>query len=239
MRAITQLLNYAASNPDTEIRFHARDMLLYVESDASYHSVPKARSRAVGFHYLSDKVDDPATQQPPMNGPINVLCKTIKPVLVSAAECELGGLFLNGQEAVPEHSITLEELGHPQSATPMVTDNSTAMGIANDSIKQKRSKAMDVRFHWIRDRVHQGHFIIHWRRGATNRGDYWTKHHPVKHHVKMRPHVLHTDKSNRYAPLADNPPQPTGKPPPNAGECVLIPYRARAHHLKTAVTSHA
>jgi hypothetical protein len=117
MRAITQLLNYAASNPDAEIRFHASNMLLYVESDASYHSVPKARSRAAGFHYLSNKVNDPATQQPPMNSPINVLCKFFKSVLASAAECELGGLFLNGHEAVPEH-IMLEELGHPQGATP-------------------------------------------------------------------------------------------------------------------------
>jgi hypothetical protein len=201
-------------------------MILYVESDASYHSVPKARSRAAGYHYLSDKVSDPATQQPPMNGPINVMCKIFKAVLASAAECELGGLFINGQEAVPERT-TLDELGHPQDATPMVTDNSTAMGIANDSIKQKRSKAMDMRFYWIRDRVRQGQFIIHWRRGATNRGDYWTKHHPTKHHIKMCPHVLHTDKSNRYAPLAEDPPQTTGKPSPNAGEGVLIPKRAR------------
>jgi hypothetical protein len=49
----------------------------------------------------------------------------------------------------------------------MVTDNSTAMGIANDSINQKCSKAMDMRFYWIRDRVRQGQFIIHWRRGAA------------------------------------------------------------------------
>jgi hypothetical protein len=42
MKAITKLLNYSASNPDATIRFHASDMILYVESDASYHSVPKA-----------------------------------------------------------------------------------------------------------------------------------------------------------------------------------------------------
>jgi hypothetical protein len=119
----------------------------------------------------------------------------------------------------------------------MVTDSSTAMGITSDYIKQKCSKAMDMHFYWIRDRVRQGQFIIHWQRGATNQGDYWTKNHPVKHNVKMRPHVLHTDKSNRYAPLADNPPQTTGKPSPNAGEGVLIPNDARAHHLKAPVTS--
>jgi hypothetical protein len=32
-------------------------------------------------------------------------------------------------------------------------DNTCAIGIATDSIKQKRAKAIDMRFHWIRDGV--------------------------------------------------------------------------------------
>ena len=37
-------------------------------------------------------------------------------------------------------------MSHPQQPTPIQVDNSTAVGIANKSIKQKRSKAMDMRF---------------------------------------------------------------------------------------------
>ncbi len=242
LRAITQLLNYAATNPEATIRFHASDMILYVESDASYLSVSKARSRAAGFHYLSDKVDNPSKQQPPMNGPVNILCKILKNVLSSAAEAELAGLFLNGKEAVPER-ITLEELGHPQPPTPMVTDNSTAMGIANDSVKQKRSKSMDMRFYWIRDRVRQGHFQVFWQPGKQNRADYYTKHHHVKHHIKMRPHALQMETSNRYAPLADYPPLTASKPVPEAGEGVFIPpgrqsrITRRHAHQRTVTTS--
>ena len=40
MQAITKLLNYAACNPDAEIRFTASDMILYIESDAS---IPRRR----------------------------------------------------------------------------------------------------------------------------------------------------------------------------------------------------
>eukprot|EP00980_Cylindrotheca_fusiformis_P029377 scaffold23458_cov114-Cylindrotheca_fusiformis.AAC.1 len=148
VKDITQLLNYAATNPDATIRFYASDMVLYVESDASYLSKTKARSRVAGFHYLSDKMPnptDPNAKPPPMNGAINVTCKVMKAVLSSAAEAELAGLFVNGKDSVPER-ITLEELGHPQGPTPIVTDNATAAGIANDSIKQKRSKSMDMRF---------------------------------------------------------------------------------------------
>jgi hypothetical protein len=241
LHAITQLLNYAATNPEATIRFHASDMILYVESDASYLSVSKARSRAAGFHYLSDKVDDPSKHQPPMNGPITILCKILKNVLSSAAEAELAGLFLNGKQAVPER-ITLKELGHPQPPTPMITDNSTAMGIANDSVKQKRSKAMDMRFYWIRDRVRQGQFQVFWQPGKQNRADYYTKHHSVKHHVKMRPHALQMKTSNRFAPLDDNPPPTTSKPVPEAGEGVFIPPGRQAritrrHAHQRTVTS--
>jgi hypothetical protein len=40
--------------------------------------------------------------------------------------------------------MCLEELGHLQPTTPLKTDNTTANGIANDTVKQKRSKAMIV-----------------------------------------------------------------------------------------------
>jgi hypothetical protein len=45
--------------------------------------------------------------------------------------------------------------------------------IATDSIKQKRSKAIDMRFHW--DRVRQGQFIISYIKSADNIADYFTK----------------------------------------------------------------
>jgi hypothetical protein len=82
-------------------------------------------------------------------------------------------------------------MGHPQATTSVQTDNSTASGIANDTIKQQRSKAMDMRLYWVRDRVKQKHFHMHWKPGIFNRGDYFTKHHAPKHHQQVRPQYLH------------------------------------------------
>ena len=147
-------------------------------------------------------MDFTQVRTPPRNGAISVPCKIIKTVLSSAAEAELAALFINGQEAIPER-ITLEELGHPQGPTPVVTDNATAAGIANEDIRQKRSKAMDMRFFWIRDRVRRGQFYVYWQKGNTNLADYFTKHHPAKHHQRMRPVYLHSPQTNRYAPLSD------------------------------------
>ena len=194
--AATKLLNYAATHPDAVVRFTASDMVLHVHSDASYLSESEARSRAAGFFYLSSNKDvtPPDAEPAPLNGPVHILCKIINNVMSSATEAEVAGLFLNGQDAVMLRN-TLEFLGHPQPATPIQTDNSCAEGIANDTVKQKRSKAMDMRFYWIRDRVRQGQLKIHWKKGQDNYADYHTKHHPAAHHRQMRPIYLYEEQA--------------------------------------------
>jgi hypothetical protein len=107
-------------------------------------------------------------------------------LLASAAEANIGALFLNGQEALPI-CITLNELGHTQPATSMQTDNSTGAGFASDTIKQKRSKATGIHFYWVKDRVSQNQFIIYWQPGPENLGDYHTRHHSPSHHRHMQP----------------------------------------------------
>ena len=42
-------------------------------------------------------------------------------------------------------------MGHPQQAPETITDNYTADEIMRGTIKQKRTKAMDVRFYWVSD----------------------------------------------------------------------------------------
>ena len=111
------------------------------------------------------------------NGAIfTLLAKIIKSVMQSAAEAECGGLYKNAKEAVPMR-ITLEELGHPQSATPIRTDNSTADEKMNKTVEQKQSKSMDMdmRLYWLQDRVKQGQFRVFWAPGKINLVDYQSK----------------------------------------------------------------
>jgi hypothetical protein len=89
------------------------------------------------------------------------VASVIKNVVASAAESEVGACFQNAQSGAPLR-VTLTELGHIQPATLLHTDNSTAFGILNETIKQKRSKAMDMRYHCITDRFHQKQFDVYW-----------------------------------------------------------------------------
>ncbi len=84
----------------------------------------------------------------------------------------------------------LEEMGHPQPRTPIQMDNMTAEGVINKKIQPKCTKAMDMRFHWLRDREAQGQFKIYWRLGKTNLADYFIKHHAPAHHVNVRAEFL-------------------------------------------------
>jgi hypothetical protein len=47
--------------------------------------------------------------------------------------------------------IILEELGHKQPPTSLQTDNAMADAIIIGKIQPKQTKAMDMRFHWLRD----------------------------------------------------------------------------------------
>ncbi len=106
-------------------------MQLHVESDASYLSEPNSRSRAGGFHYLGSQ----------LNGTVECISAIIKFIAQGLRH-------------------TLTDLGHPQATTPIISDNACAVGVANQTVKQRRSKAIDIRYHWIRDRVKLGDFTV-------------------------------------------------------------------------------
>ena len=91
-------------------------------------------------------------------------------------------------------------MGHPKGPTPVQTYNSTASGIINETVKQRRSKAIDMWFYWVRDRCKQKHFLIYWAPGKYNMGDYHTKFHPPSYHKKQIPLHVHTETSPQYIP---------------------------------------
>jgi hypothetical protein len=184
--AILHFLQYAASYPNAAIRYRPSNMRLIIHSDASYLSERNARSRAGGIHMLSSNGDP---LQAPRNGAIDSISSIIPTVVSAASEAEIAGLFVNGQAAVAARN-TLADFGYPQAATPMVTDNTTAKGIANNTVRLKRSKAIDMRYHWVRDRVERGEYAVSWGPGTTNDGDYFTKIHPASHCRAVRHHFV-------------------------------------------------
>ena len=55
LAAVEHFLDYMTSNLSPKLQFRASDMILFVGSDAAYLVCPRARIRAGGFYYLSNK----------------------------------------------------------------------------------------------------------------------------------------------------------------------------------------
>jgi hypothetical protein len=157
-------------------------MILNIYSDASYLSERETKSWAGGFFYMGSNTDNTNRLT---NGAILIVSTVLKHVMSSAVEAESGAVFLNTNDRTVLRT-TLDEMGHHQPPTPLQTDNTTATGYSNGKIKQKCTRAMDMRFYWVKYRVKQGQFHVYWGPGYQNLADYFTKHHSPAHHKIMR-----------------------------------------------------
>ena len=187
MEAADRLLAYAAAYPCNKLRLTACGMILHIQSDASYLSRDGSRSVAGGIFYLGNR-DSPTH----INGAIHAISSIIGVIVSSAAEAEYAALFINAQHGAWLRTV-LEAFGYPQPPTLIMCDNACAVGIANNTVKIKRSKCIDMRFHWIRDRITQGQFVVQWREGANNLADFFTKAQPVHIHQELMPYLVYSN----------------------------------------------
>ncbi len=180
-----RLLLYALKHPNAQLIYKASDLILKGASDASYLGDENAQSRAGGYWYLGNKDNED------INGHVLCISKIIPAIVASAGEAEYAALFMNAKEG-EELRNTLEDFGYKQHATQILCDNSFSTNLAKNMVKQKRSKAIDMRWHWIRERVAKQHFEIKWTPGITNIADFFTKALPVKKFINYKTQIIHS-----------------------------------------------
>ena len=125
------------------------------------------------------------------------MCIILKHLVESAAEAGLGGLFDTGRIIKTIH-LTLIEFGHTQPPAPLHTDNSTAAGIINNTVKQQISQEMEMPYFWLIYQVDQRIFAVQWEPGLENIVNYYTKQINYTYHSCVKPYCLHL----RHPPLA-------------------------------------
>jgi hypothetical protein len=164
MKKIKQFLDYASTNPNAVVTYHASDMILARHSYASFLSKSNAQSRAGGHFFMSSNVE-----LPPDNGVVRTILQIIKAVMSLTAEAKVGALFINCREVVPARHV-LKFLGHPQLPTPMQMENTTALGVVNQYV-MKKMKLVDMKYHWLQCRISQKQFRHYWAAGKSNLDD--------------------------------------------------------------------
>jgi hypothetical protein len=110
---VIKLLNYCNTHPETKIRYHESDMIIYIHSDASYISEREAKSRAGGLFYTGSSTN---TDKKLTNGEILIMSKVLKHVMSSAAEAEIGAVFINAKVGAVLRT-TLEEIGRIRTSS--------------------------------------------------------------------------------------------------------------------------
>jgi hypothetical protein len=202
MKRINHFLDYMWTHLDAVIRYRASDMILNVQSDASYLSAPKAHSQAGGYFFLGSLTRDGDPIK--INGAIHVQCTILKLVAVSAAKAKLGALFLNAQDT-KVFRLILVKLGHPQPPTPIHINNTTTVRIVNNIIKRQGSRLMEMQYFWLLDGKTQRYFKFYYQPGLEILGDYPSKHHTADIHQHVRPYYVHMDNSPTLLPRSMKP----------------------------------
>jgi hypothetical protein len=133
------------------------------------------------------------------NGTIQITCTILKHVAASATEAELGALFLNAQEAKVIR-LVVEKLGHPQLPTPIHINNTTTVGMVNNTIKRQQLRAIDWRYFWLLNGKVQKLFRFYYQPGQENLTNYPSKYHFTDIHHHVCPYYVHMNDSPTVLP---------------------------------------
>lgn len=109
MPLLLQLLDYITSQDPPVIMYCKSVMKYSIHSNAGYLNKANVHSHAWGYHYLSN-----SQRILPNNGAILAVSEIIKAVICSAAETDLGALYINACREAEIHNI-LQEIEHTQS----------------------------------------------------------------------------------------------------------------------------
>jgi hypothetical protein len=178
-----RLLDYVATHGTATMVYKASDMVLKGQSDATFDSESDSRSRYAGLLWFGNNNDAPK-QGPPKftNGVVLAWTRVHKTVITSAPASEYGGFYNLGREAEMVINICIA-LRVPQFCTPLWTDNTTAIALANSTCGGKRTKTMARQSNWIAEQVKLGNFSTHWESGKTILSNALTKFVPVHEHL--------------------------------------------------------
>jgi hypothetical protein len=190
--AAERLLGYAAAHPNHTAVIRPSTMLLQAAVDGSYLSRVNSGSVAGGCFFLGPIPSASDTEFIPKytpNTPLHNFSTRVPVVVASAAEVEYAAIFA-GMQVACELRTTLASLGYPQPPTPVYVDNKCAIGLATSTVRPRKSKSIDMRFDWIRDRVKQNMFTVFKIAGTSNLADFFTKILPVYRHKFLTPLLL-------------------------------------------------
>jgi transposase InsO family protein len=164
-RAVKRILRYLKGTTELGISFSRGsssevDLLGY--SDADWAGEEDSRRSTTGYSFFL------------AGGPVSWCSKLQQAVALSSAEAEYLALSSAVQEAVWLRQL-LREIGFPQGPTVIFEDNQGCIALAKNPSHHKRTKHIDIRYHFIRQHVQNQEVELKWLATKEMVSDMLTK----------------------------------------------------------------
>ena len=138
-KAIIRILSYLRSTIDVDIKFRAESLNILGYSDADWAGDLDSRRSTTGYVVYAG------------GGPIAWQSKLQPTVAASTMEAEYMAAFFAIQELVWVKGV-LSELGIDLvDRTTLMMDAQSAISLAKNPTHHKRSKHIDIKYHWLRE----------------------------------------------------------------------------------------
>ena len=179
--AVTKLSQFA-SNPTEEHLNKALYICCYLLGTSDYALVYNGPSNGWLMAYAdSDWASDPNTRKSTTGYMVKLAgaifswnTRAQKTVALSSTEAEYMSLSDTSRQLVWIRSLFFE-LGIQLSPIPLYGDNQGSIFLASNPVQEKRSKHIDLRYHYIRDMVQSKQVELFFVEGAENPADMFTK----------------------------------------------------------------
>jgi hypothetical protein len=179
--AVTKLSQFSA-NPSQEHLDKALYICRYLAGTANYALVFDGPSNRGLIAYTdSDWAADPIKRRSVTgyffklaNGIISWQSRSQKTVALSSTEAEYMALSDCSRQAVWMKSV-YSELGMPLGPIPICGDNQGSIFISSNPVQERRSKHIDIRYHYVRECIEEGRIEMFFIDGSQNPADMFTK----------------------------------------------------------------
>ena len=179
--AVTKLAQYAA-NPSQDHLDKALYICRYLVGTQKYQLTYNGKTgQGLMACADSDWASDPTQRRSQTgfylklaNGLISWTSRAQKTVALSSTEAENMAILDCSRQVVWIHTL-LGELGYQLAPVPICGDNQGAIFIASNPITEKRSKHINIHFHYIREVIKKKLIELYFIDGENNPADMLTK----------------------------------------------------------------
>ncbi|KAG5729260.1 Copia protein [Termitomyces sp. T112] len=123
-------------------------------------------------------------------GAVSWAVRTQRTVAASSCEAEYMAAFESAQECIWLRAL-LKDIGHDHTSQPtqMFCNNNSAIALSEDPLLHARVKHIDIKYHFLHERVQSNKIALHQVPSKENTTDIFTKVLPSPAFMRLCPHL--------------------------------------------------